>query len=436
MNALLRRFDAVIDAFVPPAVRAGPAEDSRRGRLAVALALALVFFFSFTAAAQWATGNARGTLLSVFFIGLNLLATLVYRLTGRLTPTAHGVLGASLLAVLALAAFVRGAGLTGATVALLQIPLFATLLLGVRAAAVWTVASVAAGAAIGIMGRAGVIVDQLPARSRLLSDHIVIAVSTMILFAVAALYEHRREAALRQVATLAEEKRTSELARLRALGDAQLAQAAGVAALARIAASAAHEINNPLSAVAHNLQFVAESLPPSTAVELRDSLKDGAEGVERIRKIVAAMRLPDKKSTAISIHDAVTSALKLAESYTPGVARVRVTIEAVPLVVADETRLIQVLVRLLVSAAQGSGKHAGDGPEISVVVRNAGDSVVVEVRDDALRAGASSPPSSGAQVAGMELGLTMCASIVQSFGGTLTSESAAFGNVVRLTLMA
>jgi signal transduction histidine kinase len=417
VSTVVRRLEAVIDVLLPPRIRAERTEDARRSRLAVSFAVAIVFFRALAFVAQWATGNRLGAWLSVYFVATNCLALVAVRLTGRVALTVHAVLGANVAGIFASALLLRGAGLNGATIALVFIPLFATVLLGPRAAAAWTAISVAVGAAIGLSGEARLITDTLPIEKRVLTDHIAMAVATLVLFVASALYEQRRLAALRQVATLAEEKRTVELAHLRARSDAQLAEAAGLAAVARIAAAAAHEINNPLSVVGHNIQFVDELLPPDAAVELHAALKDAASGVERIRRIVAEMRVLDEGVGPVSLEAAVTSAQTLAEAHTRGVAQVRVASEPVPLVVANESRLIQVLVSLLAASAYAIERGPGEDREISVDVRSAPDAVIVEVRDR------------GAEHWGEQTRResTMCRNIVQSFGGTLTSEANATG---------
>jgi signal transduction histidine kinase len=438
MSALGPRLDALIDALVPPSVRAGPAEALRRGRLAVTFSMALVILFSLVAAGEWAAQNPTGVAFALFFVVLNFSSGIVYRLTGRVELTAHGVLALCLAAIL-MVTTVRGGGLNGATLALAQMPLFATLLLGIRAAVGWTAVSLVTGAAVAVLARASLIADHLPPQRRLLVDHVAIAIATVVLFGVGALYEHRKNRALRDIEVLAEQKRSAEVARLRALVDAQLAQAEGFAVHGRIAASAAHAINNPLSFVTYNLQFIAESLPPG-AGELRSALEDSSAGVERIRRIVAEMRLADDELGVVSVRAAIDAALKIAESHTGELPRIRVTCEEVPRVVANEARLVQVILYLVSGPAETVGKAGGIDREITVKVHGAQDDVVVEVHDPGaahtgarhLLAPSSSGPSGGAPG---ELGLAMCKNIVQSFGGTLASENEGGGNVVRLTLL-
>ena len=142
----------------------------------------------------------------------------------------------------------------------------------------------------------------------------------------------------------------------------------------------------------------------------------------------------------VSIRDAIDAALKIAESYTGELPRIRVACEEVPRVVANEARLVQVILYLVAGPEQAVGKADGIDREITLKVRSARDDVVVEVHDaadehtDARRLPAPSSRGPSGEAPG-ELGLAMCRNIVQSFGGTLTSESEGGRHVVRLTLL-
>lgn len=65
--------------------------------------------------------------------------------------------------------------------------------------------------------------------------------------------------------------------------------AAAAAAVGRLAAEVAHEVNNPLAAVKVNLRLLGD--PASPAAEREETARDALQAVERISRIVADLRL-------------------------------------------------------------------------------------------------------------------------------------------------
>ena len=105
--------------------------------------------------------------------------------------------------------------------------------------------------------------------------------------------------------------------------------------------------------------------------------------------------------------------------------------DQVPDVVANEARLGQVFLNLLLNAVQALPEEHAETNEIQLLLRSpAPDRVVVEVRDN----GVGIPPQVRGRIfepffttkpvgIGTGLGLTICHGIVTSLGGTLTFES-------------
>jgi CheY-like chemotaxis protein len=121
-------------------------------------------------------------------------------------------------------------------------------------------------------------------------------------------------------------------------------------------------------------------------------------------------------------------ALKLTGNQLRHAARVVKDIGPAPLVLGNEVRVSQVLVNLLVNAAQAIEGKPYDN-EIRIVLRGEGDMAVVDVHDTGPGVPAevaermfepfftTKPP-----VAGTGLGLSICRSIVESMGGRITLE--------------
>jgi signal transduction histidine kinase/CheY-like chemotaxis protein len=433
---------AAVDRFIPAGTQSNP-EEVRRARLAVAMSWLTAFFFLVAAVGQAAAGNRRAGAVDVLLAALITIGPFIGKRTG-LKTVAHGLMALTFMVLLAMALFVRGAGLSGATLGLALVPLWATLLVGVRAGAVWAALSLAAGVLVGTLGQAQLIVDRLPAQNRLINDHLAMAIATVLLFALAVLYERRKEAALRHVAALEEQKRGAELDRVRAQNDAQLERSERLASLGRIAAATAHEINNPLTYVSSNLQLLAESR--ALDAETKQHIRQALDGVARIKQIVSDMLLcarpGDDRQSSAALADAVAVACKLAEPTTRTRARVTVeALEALPRVVGSESRLVQVFLNLLVNAAQAMPEGRVREHEIVIGAQVSGDRIVAEVRDD----GRGIPPelidrvmepffTTKAVGEGTGLGLALCEGIVRSFGGTMGIESVPGRTVVRIGL--
>jgi signal transduction histidine kinase len=431
------------DAFIPRETRGAP-EELRRARLAVALSWVTAAFFLVAALGQAMAGNSRAIAFDLALGGIIFLGPFVGRRTG-LKPVAHGILAVVFAALVAMAILVRGAGLTGATLVLVLLPLWATLLVGVRAGAAWTGASLVAGLVIGWLGEARRIADQLPADKRLINDHAALAIGTIVVFAVALLYERQKEAALRSVHQLEEGKRLAELEHVRALNDVALARSERLASLGRIAAATAHEINNPLTYVSINLQTLSDGkrLPQDDDTKLL--MRQALDGVARIQQIVSDMLLcarpGDDQVSSADLPASVAMAVKMAEPSTRTRAPVKIELGELPRVVGSESRLVRVFLNLLVNAAQAIPEGKFHDHHIEIGARVEGDCVLCEVRDD----GRGIPSDIIDRVKepffttkgvgeGTGLGLTLCEGIVRSFGGTLTLESAPGRTVVTIAL--
>ncbi len=443
----LQRLEALADRFIPPAILTRSPEDARRARFAIAAAWLAAGFFVVATVVQGPT-NRPLLVLNALSALLCAAAPFAVRRLGRPEPICHLVLALSFIKYLWIVFYWRGAGLSGATVLLAQLPLIATFLVGIRAGAVWALVVTIASVGIGLLGRAGTIVDHLPAHQRLFNDHFALAISTAVLFSVAALYEWRRAAAQRHIYALESERQAAEVARVQAMTRARLAETERLASLGRIAAATAHEINNPLTAVLVNLELLAESMPPDLASDWSAALMDAIDSGERIRRIVRDMSLcsqtPSSTLGAIQVEDAIDLALKLALPHMRGRARVEKRLgDALPRAVADTPRLAQALLALLVNAAQAIPEGHASNHEIAIATRADGEHVLIEVSDT----GHGIPPelidkvrepffTTRAIGEGTGLGLTVCDGIVQSFGGTFAIESQPGRTVVRLSLVA
>lgn len=209
----------------------------------------------------------------------------------------------------------------------------------------------------------------------------------------------------------------------------------------RLALGVGHEINNPLSYIWFNLEFVRDLLRELEPVlgaarveELTAPLEEALGGANRIRRIVEDLRVfgrDDKpRDQVVCVHDVLRLAVKLVMAEIKPRAQVREDFRSTLRVRADGGRLEQVFVNLLVNAAQAMPEgHAGEN-QIRITTRDEGERVAIEVADT----GPGIPPEDLDRVfdpffttkpvgKGSGLGLSLCHGIVTGMGGTIRIES-------------
>jgi signal transduction histidine kinase len=224
---------------------------------------------------------------------------------------------------------------------------------------------------------------------------------------------------------------------------ARLAQTDRLTSLGTLAAGVAHEINNPLAYVLLNLGYVHDELakivPDSNderAIEVRRALEHARDGAERIRDIVRGLKTFSRPENETLVPLDVTAVLEATLAMIANEIRHRGRLVKdyckAPQVVANEARLGQVFLNLVMNAVQALPEGRVDQNEIRVVVRGAeeGHRVVVEVHDN----GVGIPPQVRGRIfepffttkpvgIGTGLGLAICHGIVTALGGTLSVES-------------
>jgi signal transduction histidine kinase len=221
---------------------------------------------------------------------------------------------------------------------------------------------------------------------------------------------------------------------------ARLAQTDRLTSLGTLAAGVAHEINNPLAYVLLNLGYVADELGRRASIEPKDgevrvAIEHARSGAERIRDIVRGLKTFSRpESEALSPLDVVQvldASLAMVAHEIRHRARLIKDIARVPHVVANEARLGQVFLNLLLNAVQALPEGRGDANEIRVVVRAPSpQQVVIEVHDNGIgiapqvRGRIFEPFFTTKPVGiGTGLGLAICHGVVASLGGSLTVES-------------
>ncbi len=242
-----------------------------------------------------------------------------------------------------------------------------------------------------------------------------------------------------------------------------------MASVGTLAAGVAHEINNPLAVAVANVDIVADALsrivasarrpdpadrsgarPPLERIaELEDPLKDAREALQRIRDIVRDVKLfsrPHEEAThPVDVRRIIDSSSRMAWNEIRHRARLVKDYGPVPTVSANDSRLGQVLLNLIVNAAQAIPEGHAENNEIRITTRTGeGGRAVIEVRDtgggiDRDKLARIFDPffTTKAVGIGTGLGLAICHRIVTELHGRIEVESEpGKGALFRVTLPA
>ncbi|MCP3982320.1 MAG: PAS domain S-box protein [bacterium] len=209
----------------------------------------------------------------------------------------------------------------------------------------------------------------------------------------------------------------------------------------RLAASVAHEINNPLQALLMHLSLVGQSLPATFAE--RESWDRIQEGIGRIHRVVNDLldlhRMGRSRPENVDLNSLIHEALGLAESQLRAsqvVSQVELDAELPP-VRGVPQHLYQVILNLFLNAADAMYK----GGDLHVVTRQANGNAVLEVEDTG--AGISpeelprvfDPLYAGRRSHGSGLGLFVTYNLVKEHRGEIEVESRlGQGTLVRIRL--
>ncbi|WP_224242094.1 PhnD/SsuA/transferrin family substrate-binding protein [Hyalangium gracile] len=241
--------------------------------------------------------------------------------------------------------------------------------------------------------------------------------------------------------------------------EARLLHADRMAALGSLAARVGHEMNNPLAYLMANLSFAREEINRLRQAlrterreetleefdEVLEALTESWDGADRLRVIVQDLHLlvrePPTHRAWVDVQQVLEDSLKLVRNDLRHRARLEKDFQPVPLVEADEARLGQVFLNVLLNAVQAMSDRdaARNVLRVSTRASPAGE-IIVEVQDT----GVGMTPEVMARIFepffttrpnALGMGLSVSHAIITSLGGTLRTESQpGVGTLITITL--
>jgi len=253
------------------------------------------------------------------------------------------------------------------------------------------------------------------------------------------------EARLTEVAThiagiaIEHERAQNELQHTRS----ELAHVARVTTMGELAASIAHEVNQPLGAIVGNADICRSWLQEKevdlklVAEALEDISNDGHRASQIISRIRSLVKKHVPQKAPLNLSDVARDVIGLVGHEAQ---RKQVTIhsqlgESLPAVEADRVQLQQVLLNLCMNGIEAMHETDANQRQLTVQTVMSNGSVLATVSDRGMgiepaKAEQLFKPFHTTKANGMGMGLAISRSIIESFGGKLWAESNAGGGAI------
>jgi two-component system NtrC family sensor kinase len=218
----------------------------------------------------------------------------------------------------------------------------------------------------------------------------------------------------------------------------ELARVSRLTTMGAMTASIAHEINQPLAAIAANanagLRWLSRSTPDIDEVHaaLKRINNDAHRASEVIQSIRSIFKKAPQQGALVDVNDVVSEVLALVHGE---LINYRVSVKSdllqhLPRVRADRVQLQQVILNLIMNAVEAMGSVEDRARVLSVTSQTQEpNSVLLTVQDN----GPGIDPSRKDRIfdaffstksSGMGMGLFICRSIVEAYGGRLWATQA------------
>lgn len=218
---------------------------------------------------------------------------------------------------------------------------------------------------------------------------------------------------------------------------ASLERTERLAALGRLAAGMAHEINNPLAFVSLSAESLARRIEPllgddDEADEIRALIDNVSRGTARVSAIVrdlkAFSRDGENERAPVDLEQTLSSAVRMVQHEIAPRARLTRETQGMPMVLGSAGKLEQVFVNLLMNAVQALPEERighivlrayADATHAHVQVKDDGIGIAPENVHRAFDPFFTTKPVG----VGTGLGLSICHGIVTATGGSIRLES-------------
>ncbi len=216
----------------------------------------------------------------------------------------------------------------------------------------------------------------------------------------------------------------------------ELAQMARVMSLGTLTASIAHELNQPLSGIVTNASTCMRMLatdPPNVdgaRETARRTIRDGNRASEVVTRLRALFSKKDASTEPVDLNEAIREVIALSRSElqrSQVLARVELA-EGLPTVTGDRVQLQQVVLNLLLNAADAMSGIDDRPRQLTVrTERGEGEHVRLSVQDAGVGFGPQGPdklfePFYTTKKDGMGIGLSVSRSIIESHHGRLWAK--------------
>lgn len=220
------------------------------------------------------------------------------------------------------------------------------------------------------------------------------------------------------------EERTQELQ----AAQAQLVRTEKLAALGRMAAGIAHEVNNPLQPILNCLEVTIEDIESGATPDF-ETLRIAEREVQRIKTIVSGLLDFSRPSTAdmgiVELKELVSEVLALTAKQLERVhIVVRKSLTPVPTLIGNPQQLKQVFLNLILNAMEAM-PHGG---QLTIDLYEEGNGAIVAITDTGVGMSKETiahifDPFYSTKDEGTGLGLAVTYGIVEGHGGQIHVES-------------
>lgn len=223
---------------------------------------------------------------------------------------------------------------------------------------------------------------------------------------------------------------------------ADFANSAHLQVMGELTASIAHEICQPLLAIASNAAASMRWLQRENPVvsEAIEGLRDIRADCERAANIVAALRALTRQSPcnlqSVNVNDLIIEAVRLhGPALSAGNVALVVDLRADQPVIADPVQVQQLVFNLIANATEAMAGRESPGAIVRISSSRLPDGVQVSVEDN----GPGIPVADRQRIfeafhttkeSGLGMGLTICRSVVEAHKGNLYAEGSELGGAM------